>query len=249
MRRERDEPGGSRVLGLVLLALLVLVCAAAAPAHGAAARIITITIRAKGNATWSTDGAADKGQLALRYRWRGQLTFSIPARVLVAPTRARFAASATTLLRASWTGELSGTRFSAPYAGTYKCAYAGVNVPRRVNATLTNGDVAGTLWLVLRPRGEGFFPAKGQGATTSCITPIGRRGPTHFQPAWLFRDSLQDHGRFTANTAVISVSTALLHRSQASVTFPNEVGSVDQPLRAKLTWNNQGLVTLHASKR
>jgi hypothetical protein len=207
---------------------------------------VTVTLAENGKATWSTDGVADKGHLALRYRWYGRLKFSIPAGVLDEPARSKFAVTGSTTLTATWTGELNGKKLSGPYSGAYRCRYFGRRVPGRVTATLMNGRARGVLLLILHARGEGFFPAKGRGATVSCNSQVGRLGPTHFEPSWLFRDNLQDHGRLTSDTAVIAVSSALLSEGSASVTFPHEFGTVDQPLRQKLAWNNKGRLTLRA---
>jgi hypothetical protein len=129
-----------------------------------------------------------------------------------------------------------------PYTTLFR---SGVNVPRRVTATLTNGK-RGSLQLVLGARGRGFFPSRGNGATVSCSSHVGARGPTHFEPEWLFRDALQDHGRLSSDTAVIVVPSRLLPRGSLTVRFPRETGSVVQPLRPRLTWNNSGRVTLRA---
>lgn len=225
------------VVGVVLLgcsASLSLFSTAAAPADGAAARTSTIALGATGAARWSSDGGADKSRLTLSYRWAGSLTFAVPA-------HGSFTAHATTTLRASWTGRLSGQNSS----GSYACTYKGVNVPGRVTATLTNGK-HGSLKLVLGARGGGFFPSRGNGTTVSCNSHVGARGPTHFEPEWLFRDAFQDHGRLSADAAVIVVPSAFLRRGSATVTFPSEIGKVDQPLRPKLTWNNKGRLTLRA---
>ena len=225
------------VIGVVLLGCsgsLSLFSAAAAPADGAAARIITIAVGTTGAARWSSDGDTETARLTLHYRWGGSLTFTVPA-------SGTFAARATTTLRASWTGRLSGKNSS----GSYACGYKGVNVPARVTATLTRGK-RGSSQLVLGARGRGFFPSQGDGATVSCTSRVGARGPTHFEPEWLFRDALQDRGRLTADAAVIVVPAAVLRGGTATVTFPSETGNVDQPLRPRLTWNNRGRLTLRA---
>ena len=216
------------VLGVVLLGCstsLSLLSTAAAPADGAAAR--TITISGTGAARWSSDGSTDSARLTLNYRWSGSLTFA--------------AASATTTLHASWTGRLTGKNSS----GSYTCTYKGVNVPGRVTATLTNGK-RGSLKLVLGARGRDFLPSRGNGATVSCNSHVGERGPAHFEPQWLFRDTLQDHGRLSSDIAVIVVPSTLLPRGSVTVRFPKEAGSVVQPLRPRLTWSNNGRVTLRA---
>jgi hypothetical protein len=220
-------PGVSRaVLGVALFgcsASLSLFSTAAAPADGAAAR--TIALSATGTARWTSDGSTDSAHLTLSYRWGGSLTFA--------------ASSATTTLRASWTGHLTGKNSS----GAYACTYKGVNVPARVTATLTKGK---SLRLVLAARGRGFFPSKGDGATVSCNSGVGARGPSHFEPEWLFRDALQDHGRLTSAAAVLVVPKSLLPRGSVALRFPSEAGFVAQPLRPRLTWSNSGRVTIRA---
>lgn len=214
------------VIGVALFgcsASLSLFSTAAAPADGAAAR--TITLSATGAARWTSDGSTDSAHLTLSYRWGGTLTFA--------------ASSATTTLHASWTGHLTGKNSS----GAYACTYKGVNVPARVTATLTSGK---SLRLVLAARGRGFFPSQGSGATVSCNSNVGARGPMHFEPGSLFRDALQDHGRFTVDAAVLVVPSRLLPRGSVAVQFPSEAGSVVQPLRPRLTWSNSGRVTLRA---
>jgi len=102
---------------------------------------------------------------------------------------------------------------------------------------LTNGTTRGTLRVVLHARSRrGFFPATNASAPCS--------SPAHFEPAWLFRDNLEDHGRLTADTAVIAVPRTLLAHGSTTITFPHEVGTVDRPLRPKLTWNNRGRLRL-----
>lgn len=217
-------------------------CPAATPAADAT-RIVTVELAQRGWATWSTTGADARATLVLRYRWRGELRFAVPAAALARPSRARFAVSGATVLRAAWTGRLSGTRLGV----SYRCRYAAKNVPGRVTAVLSNGSKRGRLRLVLRAqRTRGFFPAKGYGASVSCTSPVGAGGPTHFEPAWLFRDNLQDHDRLTSDTAVISVPSTVLPDGSATITFPHEVGTVELPLRPKLTWANKGRLSLRA---
>jgi hypothetical protein len=213
---------------------LSLISATAAPAVGAAARTIVVTLGATGAARWSSDGVADTARLTLSYRWNGRFTFSVPA-------RGKFTARAATTLRAGWSGRSSGTGTS----GSYRCTYRGADVPGRVTATLSNGT-RGSLQLVLGARDSGFFSSQGNTATVSCTSRVGARGPTHFEPEWLFRDSLQDHGRFSSDTAVLVVPSRLLPHGSVTVGFPREAGTVAQPLRPRLTWRNSGRVTLSA---
>lgn len=222
-------------------------CSAAAPAADATDRIVTVTLTGSGKARWSIDSSSDKGQLALSYSWFGSLRFAVPARVLQDPVHAKFAVGTSATLTGSWVGELTGRKLSEPDLGPYHCDYRGTNVPARVNAQLTSGTTRGTYWIVLHPRSErGFFPAKGGGATASCKTPVGDGGPTHFEPPWLFRDTLTDHGRFTSTTAVIVVSNKLLPRGSLTVRFPDEVGERTSPYTGNLRWSNLGHLVLRA---
>jgi hypothetical protein len=231
-------------LGAALLAgaaCFSLVSGEAAPAAGAASRTVTITLTDSGKARWSTDGDAEKGTLALNYAWHGTLRFKVPA-------KARFLAVANTTLRASWTGDAVGTKFSAPLSGPYHCQYAGKNVPSLVTATLTNGQAKGTFDLTLHAKGEeGFFPSKSLGATVNCSTGYGADGPAHFEPQWLFRDTTTDHGRMTSDTAVVTLPARALKRGSVTLTWPREIGKVSSPFRAKLDWNNVGKLVVKTS--
>ena len=209
--------------GRLLLGLALCGCAAwpavfsptATPAAGT--RVVTVHLADRGKGTWSTAGA----RLVLTYAWRGTLRFAVPA-------GARFSARSSTTLRAGWRGALSGP---------VQCRYARTNVPGRITAVLTNGTTRGTLRVVLHARSRrGFFPATKASAPCS--------SPAHFEPAWLFRDNLEDHGRLTADTAVIAVPRTLLAHGSTTITFPHEVGTVDRPLRPKVTWNNRGRLRL-----
>jgi len=233
---------------LVSAAAVSLVSGEAAPASGAASRTVTITLTNSGKARWSIDGSADKGSLALNYRWRGVLRFRIPGKALQDPTRARFSVASSTTLRASWAGDFAGSKTSAPYNGPYHCRYEGKDVPAKVTATLSTGPARGVLALVLRSTSEeGFLPSKGQGATVDCSSGYGAEGPSHFEPQWLFRDTISDHGEMSSVAAVIALPTRLLPRGSVTRTFPREIGKVNSPFRDRLNWNNVGRLVVKAS--
>jgi len=240
-------------LGVALFgtaAWLSVFCPAATPAAGAGAvlRTVTVTISGSGKARWSVASDADKGSLALNYSWHGTLRFGLRAEVLKDPAHAKFSSRGETTLRASWIGDFTGRKLAEPYLGPYHCVYKGTNVPGRVTAQLTNGKVPGAIWLVLHPKSEeGFFAANTNGATVSCSTGYGDRGPTHFEPGWLFRDNILDHGQFSSTTAVIVLSSKLLPRGSAAVSFPHEVGKRTSPFAGNLHWSNLGHLSVRAS--
>ena len=240
-------------LGVALFgtaAWLSVFCPAATPAAGAhpALRTVTVTISGSGNARWSVASDSDKGSLALNYSWHGTLRFGIRPEVLRDPAHTKFSTRGATALRASWVGDFVGRKLAEPYLGAYHCAYKGTNVPAKVTAQLTNGKVPGSIWLVLHPQGDqGFFAAKTNGATVSCSTPYGDNGPTHFEPEWLFRDTITDHGQFSSTTAVIVLPSKLLPRGSVAVRFPYEVGKRTSPYAGNLRWNNVGRLSVRAS--
>jgi hypothetical protein len=227
---------GAALLGSV--ASLALVSGEAAPAAGVASRTVTISLSDSGKGRWTTEGDAEKGSIALNYSWKGTLRFKVPAKAFT--SKSSFVAGSSAILHADWTGDATGTNFSAPFKGPYHCSYAGKNVPSKVLASLTTGP-RGALILTLHARGgEGFFPPKSNGATAECSTGYGADGPAHFEPQWLFRDTTSDHGRLTSDTAVVDLPRTALKRGSITRTWPREIGKVDSALRAKLTWNNVG---------
>ena len=238
--------GRSRLaFGLALCgcaAWLVVLCPAATPAADTT-RVVTVQLLQTGSATWSTAGADTQEQLTLTYGWRGLLRFAVPTDALANPALA-FTVRSVTTLKADWEGDLKG---AAATGARYSCRYTGRHVVGRVTAALSNGRKPGTLRLVLHAKNRyGFFPRTSRGARVSCNSPLAGGGPAHFEPAWLFRDNLQDHGRLTSDTAVILVPSALFPHGSVAVTFPHEVGTVDQPLRPKLAWSNKGKLRLRA---
>jgi hypothetical protein len=240
-------------LGIALFgtaAWLSVFCPAATPAADArpALRTVTVTISGSGTARWSVASDADKGSLAMNYSWRGKLKFGIRPEVLKDPAHTKFSTRGATTLRATWVGDFVGRKLAEPYLGAYHCVYKGTNVPGKVSAQLTNGKVPGVIWLVLHPQTEqGFFPAKTNGATVSCSTGYGDNGPTHFEPGWLFRDNILDHGQFSSTTAVIVVPSKLLPRGSVAIKFPYEVGKRTSPFAGNLHWNNVGRLSVRAS--
>ena len=92
-----------------------------------------------------------------------------------------------------------------------------------------------------------YFAAKTNGATVSCSTPYGDNGPTHFDPGWLFRDTITDHGQFSSTSAVIVVPSKLLPRGSVAVTFPYEVGKRMSPFAGNLHWSNVGHLSVRAT--
>jgi hypothetical protein len=236
---KRFELGlGAALLGSA--AFSALVSGEAAPAAGAASRTVTITLSDAGKGRWTINGDAQRGSLAMNYRWKGTFRFKVPTKAFTSAT-SRFVAGSAATLRGSWIGDASGTKFGAPYNGAYHCKYEGKSVPGKVIASLTTGPGRGALTLTLHARGEeGFFQSTGNGATADCSTGFGAEGPAHFEPQWLFRDTTSDHARMTSDTAVIDLPRSALKRGTITKTFPREIGSVSSALRDRLTWNNVG---------
>lgn len=235
-------------LGAALLggaAFLAPVSGEAAPAAGAASvRTVTIALSDTGKGRWSTQGDAETGSVSMSYGWSGKLRFKVPAKAFASPT-ARFVARSSTTLRGNWLGESSGTKVGAPFNGPYRCRYQGKNVPGEVEAVLAPGTARGSLLLILTTRGDtGFFPPKSNGATVDCSSGYGADGPTHFEPQWLFRDTLTAQGRLTSDTAIFNLPRSALRRGTLRRAFPREVGNVNSPLRAKLAWRNVGTLVV-----
>ena len=237
------------IVGLASVAALLLAPSVAAPSTQASLRVVTVQLTNTGVATWSVDGPDDKATLALRYSWRGTVKFTIPARVLKDPGKARFKVNGRTTLRGNWDGVYSGRKLTGLDAGPYRCEYRGANVSAPVSAILQNGKRRGVLKLTLHPRTVSgtFFPMKGEGATVNCTTARGELGPPHFGPNWLFRDTVTDHGFLTADTAVIDVSSKLLPRRTVNLVFPREVGRRNSEFTGNLRWRNLGKLVVRAS--
>jgi len=233
------------VLLAALLACLAVGVPAATPAPDAATRSVRFTLNGSGIATWSIDWPKEKGQEALRYTWRGTFRFNVPARVFKNPAKAKFSVRSRGTLRGSWTGLLTGEVIDGFAEGPYRCEYKGSNVPAAVTATLSNGRVRGKLILTLRAA-RGFFPSSGDGATINCISQYGRVAPPHFDPSWLFRDSVNVRGRLTRDTAIISILSKVLPRGAARIGFPYEVGARDSNFTGNTRWRNRGVLNVRA---
>ena len=117
-----------------------------------------------------------------------------------------------------------------------------------MTARLATGRARNTLELTLHPRAAegGFFADKGRRAIVRCSRGFTQSAPSHFAPSWFFRDNLQDHGRFTSDTAVIVVPNTLLTRGKATVAFPNEKGRNDSVGLGHLSWNNRAETAVRA---
>ena len=218
----------------VACALLILSPAAAS---GASQRTITLTLFGNGKAFWKLDSDHETGRLSLRYHWHGTLSFAVPK-------QKRLSASSVGTLVASWSGQYRTKKNGS----LTTCTYRGTRVKARVRARLAKGRARGTLELTLHPRAAegGFFADKGRGAVVRCSNGYRQSAPSHFAPSWFFRDNLQDHGRFTAETAVIVVPVKLLPHGSATVAFPNEKGRNDSIALGHLAWSNRGQTALRA---
>jgi hypothetical protein len=246
MHRQVTQSAHPRtILLLAILAYLAVGVPAAAPAPEATTRAVSFTLNGSGVATWSVDWPKEKGQEALRDTWRGTFRFNVPTRVFKNPSRAKFSVRSRGTLRGSWTGLLSGEVVEGFAEGPYRCEYKGSNVPAAVTATLSNGQVRGRVILTLRAV-SGFFPSSGGGATINCISPYGRTAPPHFDPSWLFRDSVTVRGRLTRDTAIISVPSKVLPRGTSKVGFPYEVGARDSNFTGNVRWRNRGVLNVRA---
>jgi len=250
MKREtRHDVRGplAGLLAVALLATLALADSAAAPASGAAVKVVTLKLGNRGTGTWSTAGDTEKGSETLSYRWSGTVKIKVPTAQL--RPGAVLNAGGTGTLTGSWTGDYRGTKFQAPFQGPYHCTYKASNVAVHIAAFLRNGPSRKTLALWLN-RGVGFFPGSGDGAEANCSNDVGKDGPPHFEPSWLFRDAVTDHFRLTSNTAVLVLPRTLLSSGQAVTSrFPNEVGQSGggESLRAQVTWHNVGRLTAKKS--
>jgi hypothetical protein len=228
---------------------VALACASAlllspAAASGVSQRTVTITLFGNGKAFWKLDSSRETSRLALAYHWHGVLSFDVPLPILADPKHRRLSVSGAATLVASWSGQ-----YRTKTSGTLTtCTYKGTKVRTRVTAKLAKGRARNTLELTLHPRAAegGFFADKGRRAVVRCSAGYRQTAPSHFAPSWFFRDNLQDHGRFTSDTAVIVVPTTLLPRGTATVAFPNEKGRNDSVALGHLAWNNRAETALRA---
>jgi hypothetical protein len=222
------------IIGLVALASCAALAAGstAAPARHAATRSVKLTFVDSGVATQSNLSDTEKSSTAVKYRWTTAVSFSVPA-------KRSYSVLGKTTLVGTWTGDYRGTRFEGqPYPGDFHCSYAGTNVHRPVTAQLVAST--GKTVQVVFYNSAGFFPVKGAGVKTECSNEVGTDGPPHFSPSWLFRDSVSDHYRMTADTAIIELPRSILSGGSATVKFPNEVGSTTVTLKGKVSWHNVG---------
>jgi len=228
------------------VACLGVAVPAATPAPEATARKMAFTLSGSGIANWSIEWPKENGQEALRYNWRGKLTFAVPTRVLKNPAKAKFRVRTSGTLTGSWTGVLSGTVAEGFAEGPYRCEYKGSNVTTPVSAELSNGAVRGRVLITLRARRGNFFASSGEGASINCISPYGKTAPPHFDPSWLFRDTYTDRGRLSRDTAYIGMPSTVLSRKTVKVTFPNEAGVRESNFTGNVRWKNRGVLTVKA---
>src|SRR4051812_5820954 len=230
-------PRRAALICAAAVACLTVAVPAATPAPEATARKVTFTLSCSGLGTWSIDWPKEKGQQAIRYTWRGALSFNVPARVLKNPAKAKFKVRSSGTLRGSWTSVLTGTVVEGFAEGPYRCEYKGSNATTPVSAELSNGKTRGRLLITLRAQRGRFFAPDGPGASINCISPYGRTEPAHFNPASLFRDAYTDErGQLTRNTAIVAMSSKALPRGTVKAAFPYEVGARD----SNFTGNTQG---------
>jgi hypothetical protein len=230
--------------GALLCALASVLLMSPAEGSAQAHRTVTITLYGSGKAFWKLNSSRETGRASLRYRWHGTLTFHVAPSVLKDPKHRTLTASSATTLIASWTGTYRNKRGDA----LTTCRYSGTKVKSRVTATLARGRVDNTVELRFHPRGErsGFFSDRGRGAVVRCSSGYTQSAPSHFAPSWFFRDNLQDHGRLSADNAVIAVPSTLLPRGSATVAFPKEKGRNDSVALGHLAWSNRAETAVRA---
>jgi len=247
MKRETRQRIRGPLAGFVAvacIATLALADSAAAPASGVAVKVVTLKFGDRGKGDWNTLGPDEKGSLSLTYAWTGSVTLKVPASQ--ASGRGTLNARGTAVLTGTWTGDYSGTRFVTPDMGPYHCTYKASNVTIRVAASPQNGPSSKTLAVILT-RGAGFFPGHGDGAEANCDNSVGKDGPPHFEPQWLFRDNVSDHYRLSSNTAYLVLPRTLLTGKSVAARFPNEVGSTKVALGPAIDWHNVGRLTAKKS--
>ena len=227
-----------------ICACAAVLLVAAPPASGVSQRTITITLSGSGTALWKLDSTRETSRLALDYRWRGTLTFDVPAGPLTDPRHRHLSVASAATLVARWSGHYTSKKAD----GSSSCTYKGTNVKARVSAKLAKGRTANTLELTLHPRGtpDGFFSDKGHGAVVHCSAGVVQTAPPHFAPSWFFRDNLQDHGRLASDTAIVILPSRLLPNGSARVAFPKEKGRNDSVALGHLKWSNSGATTVRA---
>jgi hypothetical protein len=208
----------------------VVVLVGVTPAAAVSQRRVTISVSGGGKAFWKLDAKSETARLALRYRWFGTIAFDVS-------TSGRLSATRAATLTAGW----SGTYTDKVGGVLLTCTYGGAHVRSAVTAKLARGRKANTLELTFHPRrGPGFFaPGKSE-----CEPAAGPNALPHFAPSSFFRDSLQDHGRMTTDTAILVLPAKLLPHGKATIAFPFERGRNDSVALGQLGWNNRGTTTL-----
>ena len=222
-----------------VLSLLVAVTPAAAVSQ----RTVTLYVSGTGKAFWKLDSSSETSRLALRYRWHGTISFTVPLSRLRDPTHRGLSVTRVATLAGGWNGSWSDKRGGVRST----CAYSGANVKASVRARLATGRAPNTLELTFNPRtGDGFFHDIGRRAAIRCSKGTTQSAPPHFAPSWFFRDNLQDRGRLSSQTAVLVVPATLLTKGSATLTFPYERGRNDSVAVGHLAWHNRGTATLQA---
>ena len=243
MCRPYDTPVRDVVQLAAACACAAVVLLSPTAASGLSQRTVTVTLAGGGKAFWKLDSSRETSRLTLKYHWHGALSFAVPPPVLADPKHRRLSVSSAGTLVGTWTGQYR-TRKSGRLT---TCTYRGSKVKSRVTAKLAKGRARNTLELTLHPRaGRGFFSDKGRRATVRCTNQYVQRAPSHFAPSWFFRDNLQDHGRFTSDTAVIVTPSRLLPRGSATVAFPDEKGRNDSVALGHLAWSNRAETAVRA---
>ena len=206
-------------------------------ASGVSQRTVTITLFGNGKAFWKLNSDRETSRSSLAYHWHGTLSFAVPR-------QKRLSVATVGTLVASWSGQYRTKRSGA----LTTCTYRGTRVTARVTARLAKGRARDALDLTLHPRAAdgGFFADKGGRAVVRCSGGYRQSAPSHFAPSWFFRDNLQDHGRFTSDTAVIVVPARLLRGGSAIVAFPSEKGRNDSVGLGHLAWNNRAETAVRA---
>jgi hypothetical protein len=228
----------------VACALAYVVLSSPTTAGGISLRTVTITLHGGGKALWKLDSSGETGRLVLDYRWHGAVRFAVPMRLLTDPKHRGLSVSSAATLVASWSGNYRRKEAGA----VTTCRYSGASVRSRITAKLGKGRAANTLELTWHPgtAGSGFFSDKGRGAVVRCSSGYTQSAPAHFAPSWFFRDNLQDHGRFSSDTAIIVLPNTLLPRGSATVAFPNERGRNDSEAVGHIAWSNRGQTVIRS---
>jgi hypothetical protein len=205
---------------------------------------ITYELSGSGTASWKQNGAGGYVE-ALRYGWKGTLTFTLPAAAHRDPHGAKFRTGGVGLLAGTWVGSVKGRR--ATGADPYSCTYRAAKVVTTVRAVLRTADRGDALELTLYPRtGKGFFSPSAQGASVACTTPVGRGGPPRFSPAALFQEGIGRDALDARKAAVITIPRTLLSKRSATVSFPTELDRAPRAGHGDAVGKSRGKLTLQA---